>query len=328
MPLETASHISDLTVTNPASNDPTNAGDDHIRLIKAVLKNTFPGLNAPVTRTPAQMNYPVPIGTIMLWYGSIGTIPAGWAVCNGGSNTRTDGGGAIVTPDLRGRVALGATAGFDTGTSGGAYTKSSEAAGAHTHDISVASAGSHTHGASSASAGAHVHTGTTNAGGNHDHGGQTNSAGAHTHGGATGGTTLTESHIPAHRHFVVVPGNDEGSISAGRGIAENTYGGGSNDATLRNKSGDPTVGRSSSFGDSNPHSHSIASEGHHQHDIPSSGTHTHGFTSESAGAHSHSIDVVNGGTHTHPATSATAGIHSHTIDVVQPYVALHYIMKI
>lgn len=46
MPLETATYIADLVETNPPSNDLKAQGDDHIRLIKAVLKNTFPGANA------------------------------------------------------------------------------------------------------------------------------------------------------------------------------------------------------------------------------------------------------------------------------------------
>jgi hypothetical protein len=39
MPLETATHITDLVVTNPANSDGLNQADDHMRLIKAVLLN-------------------------------------------------------------------------------------------------------------------------------------------------------------------------------------------------------------------------------------------------------------------------------------------------
>lgn len=46
MPLETASTIADLVASNPAASDPLTDGDDHIRLLKAVLQNTFPGLTA------------------------------------------------------------------------------------------------------------------------------------------------------------------------------------------------------------------------------------------------------------------------------------------
>lgn len=42
MGLETATYISGLTSSWPPSGDPKNQGDDHIRLIKAVLQSTFP----------------------------------------------------------------------------------------------------------------------------------------------------------------------------------------------------------------------------------------------------------------------------------------------
>ena len=43
MSLEAATFITDLDANNPAPTDLKNQGDDHIRLIKSVLKNTFPG---------------------------------------------------------------------------------------------------------------------------------------------------------------------------------------------------------------------------------------------------------------------------------------------
>jgi hypothetical protein len=42
MPLEAATYINDLVVTNPPSSDSKSQGDDHLRLIKAALKATFP----------------------------------------------------------------------------------------------------------------------------------------------------------------------------------------------------------------------------------------------------------------------------------------------
>src|SRR5882672_11204563 len=46
MPLETASYISDLVTGNPAATDGLNQGDDHLRLLKTVIKNTFPNFSA------------------------------------------------------------------------------------------------------------------------------------------------------------------------------------------------------------------------------------------------------------------------------------------
>lgn len=42
MGLETAPFINSLVSSNPASGDPKNQGDDHLRLIKATLQSTFP----------------------------------------------------------------------------------------------------------------------------------------------------------------------------------------------------------------------------------------------------------------------------------------------
>lgn len=56
MGLETGTYVNDLNTANPTSTDPKSQGDDHLRLIKAVLKNTFagfPGLIA-ATGTEAQ----------------------------------------------------------------------------------------------------------------------------------------------------------------------------------------------------------------------------------------------------------------------------------
>lgn len=57
MPLETASYIPDLNQSNPDSaTDYVSQGDDHLRLIKSVLKNTFPNFDSQVTTTSDNLN--------------------------------------------------------------------------------------------------------------------------------------------------------------------------------------------------------------------------------------------------------------------------------
>jgi hypothetical protein len=58
MTVETASYISQLNTALPASGDPKSEGDDHLRLVKNVLKTQFPnfGTNA-VTPTATEVNY-------------------------------------------------------------------------------------------------------------------------------------------------------------------------------------------------------------------------------------------------------------------------------
>ncbi len=58
MGLESATYISELDSANPTATDPISQGDDHLRLIKAVLKNQFSGLSGTtaVTADGAEMN--------------------------------------------------------------------------------------------------------------------------------------------------------------------------------------------------------------------------------------------------------------------------------
>ena len=66
MGLETTTTIAGLVDTNPLDADMISSGDDHLRLIKAVLKATFPGVGGsgyalPITVFEAQLNKLVPI---------------------------------------------------------------------------------------------------------------------------------------------------------------------------------------------------------------------------------------------------------------------------
>lgn len=56
MALETATYLNQLNAANPTGADPKNKGDDHLRLLKAVLLATFPNLSAAVNATPAELN--------------------------------------------------------------------------------------------------------------------------------------------------------------------------------------------------------------------------------------------------------------------------------
>ncbi len=130
MALESATYISDLNSANPASTDSVAQADDHIRLIKAAIKATFPNVTGPVTATQSVLNAPIPSGVIVMWSGAV--APSGWSLCDG-----TNG-----TPDLRNRFIVGAGTTFPLSSTGGSTT--SGAGGSHTH--TEASAGSHNHG--------------------------------------------------------------------------------------------------------------------------------------------------------------------------------------
>ena len=143
MGLESANYISDLVPTWPLGTDKIRQGDDHLREIKKAIKNTFPNIDGPVTVTPAVLNalpanlsaiiaeliaHVVPMGVINAWSGSIGSIPVGWALCNGQTIS-----GFGVTPDLRDRFIVGAGNSYAVGVTGGAASVTSGAAGGHDH---------------------------------------------------------------------------------------------------------------------------------------------------------------------------------------------------
>ena len=54
MTLETATYLNGLNPANPGEDDLATDGDDHIRLIKATLKATFPNLTGAATPVVGQ----------------------------------------------------------------------------------------------------------------------------------------------------------------------------------------------------------------------------------------------------------------------------------
>lgn len=65
----------------------------------------------------------IPSGCIVMWSGSIASIPAGWVLCNGSSGT----------PDLRDRFVIGAGSNYAVGATGGSKDATLPA---HSHSVS------------------------------------------------------------------------------------------------------------------------------------------------------------------------------------------------
>jgi microcystin-dependent protein len=63
----------------------------------------------------------IPTGVIVAWNGSVTSIPAGWALCNGQTVT-SSAGTPLITPDLRGRFILGVNSTQYTDTNGQVIT--------------------------------------------------------------------------------------------------------------------------------------------------------------------------------------------------------------
>jgi len=124
MGLEAANFIAELDKTWPTGLDPINKGDDHVRLVKDVLKKQFPGvggdgfaeaiiaveadlnntagstanfqtqIDATVAATVDNSNdiatlfeAHMPIGSIILFNAAFSTIPANWQICDGTNGT-------------------------------------------------------------------------------------------------------------------------------------------------------------------------------------------------------------------------------------------------
>lgn len=89
MPLENLvgnKFINDLNENWPAGTDLPDAGDDHLRGIKNVLKRSFPNITGPVTLTQDEINRgSVPAGSICAFYQA--AAPAGWSRTAGIGNT-------------------------------------------------------------------------------------------------------------------------------------------------------------------------------------------------------------------------------------------------
>mgnify|MGYP003124832030 CR=1 FL=1 len=60
MTLESGTYINSLDDSNPAATDSLSQADDHIRLIKATIKATFPSITGAVTATHTALNAATP----------------------------------------------------------------------------------------------------------------------------------------------------------------------------------------------------------------------------------------------------------------------------
>jgi|TARA_R100000482_G_C5123845_1_gene147429 hypothetical protein len=56
MALESGTYIDSLNASNPATTDGLSQADDHMRLIKATIKATFPNVSGAVTLTHTEVN--------------------------------------------------------------------------------------------------------------------------------------------------------------------------------------------------------------------------------------------------------------------------------
>ena len=104
---------------------------DALEACCVALTNALNALTVRVTNVESRVETVIPIGVIMMWSGSIETIPSNFRLCDG-----TGG-----TPDLRGRFILGAGGSFAVNATGGSFTSSMSASSTTTSVETVGAGG-------------------------------------------------------------------------------------------------------------------------------------------------------------------------------------------
>lgn len=161
MPLEVANTLEDLDLTWPLNGDPRGQGPAHLRQVKQVSKNIFPGVggngfNTPILATEDELDYVisltsnlqaqidaltqggVSIGGIIIYSGAFSGIPANYQLCNG-----TNG-----TPNMTNRFIYGTNQQAQILTTGGnadAQTVEHSHTYTHGHTGTLNTTGSHAH---------------------------------------------------------------------------------------------------------------------------------------------------------------------------------------
>jgi hypothetical protein len=101
----------------------------------AVTLGTYDNLYGIIGVAGTSTGTTIPTGVISLWYGSIGSVPTGWYLCDGSNGT----------PDLRNKFVVGAGSTYSVAATGGS-TDAVVVSHNHTATSTVTDPG-HTHGA-------------------------------------------------------------------------------------------------------------------------------------------------------------------------------------
>lgn len=121
--------LTNKTLTSPTVTSPTLSGGT---INSTPIGSTTPAAGAFTGITVNGVtNAHVPTGVIVMWSGSIATIPTGWFLCDGGNGT----------PDLRDRFIVGAGSSYAVAATGGSKDA---IVVSHTHTATVSDPG-HAH---------------------------------------------------------------------------------------------------------------------------------------------------------------------------------------
>lgn len=245
----------------------------------------------------------MPIGAVLDFAGP--NAPDGWLICDGRLLSRTtysalfavigtywgsgDGSTTFALPPTPGRSCVGpgsvidetgATVTFAFATHRGAVarpiaqanlpalTMTTDAIGAHVHNVWTGGAGAHAH--STDAQGAHAHSGSWAS--DHAHNGYTDAQGA-------------------HAHNITLPATSAGTSGGGYNVMSPVFGN-SNYVTDTQGSHSHNV---ATYG-SGILGVAIVADGSHAHTVYGVGDHTHGAAMDAQGGHSHSVSLGGSGT--------------------------------
>ena len=102
-----------------------------VKTSAAVTLGTYDNLYGIIGVANTSTGTTIPTGMISLWYGSIGSVPVGWYLCDGSNGT----------PDLRDRFVVGAGSTYSVAATGGS---ANAIVVSHTHTATSTDSG-HTH---------------------------------------------------------------------------------------------------------------------------------------------------------------------------------------
>lgn len=137
----------------------------------------------------------VPSGTIVMWHGSVASIPTGWRLCNGQNGT----------PNLVDRFVVGAAGRWAPGNSGGS---ANAVVVIHNHATEVSFSGQHSHGGGTHGAGAHAHNMWTG-----QFGGSIHSMASDENSRGNQSTVYETSAVGDHAHGISLDGNHSHAVN-------------------------------------------------------------------------------------------------------------------
>ena len=127
MTIETATHVSDLNTSYPAAGDPKSEGDDHIRLIKTVIKTDVSTISASLsTVTAGNANVSTSLGNVSTSLGNVSTsltaVSSATNVASSAASTAQSGVTSVATSLSTTTSTVSAVSSTVAGLGGGALT--------------------------------------------------------------------------------------------------------------------------------------------------------------------------------------------------------------